>query len=74
MEYSIVCNKENRLNNSANEFIINITKYKSLENPFKQEYYFQDVSKSGKLSANIMQKQRLREQWSMKKFIQNTHR
>tara|TARA_Y100000389_G_scaffold8496_1_gene8097 strand:- start:4650 stop:5468 length:819 start_codon:yes stop_codon:yes gene_type:complete len=74
LEYSIVCNKENRLNNSANEFIINITKYKSLENPFKQEYYFQDVSKSGKLSANIMQKQRLREQWSMKKFIQNTHR
>jgi hypothetical protein len=74
LEYTIVSNKENSLKNSTNEFMINISKYKTLENPFKQEYYIQDVSQTGKVYTNVMEKQRSRENWSMKRLISNAQR
>jgi hypothetical protein len=74
LEYTIVCNKENSLKNISNEFIINISKYRSLKNPLDQEYYIQDVSKTGKLYPNAMEKQRSRDQWSMKRLIGNAQR
>ena len=74
LEYTIVFNKENSLINSENEFMINISKYISLENPYQQEYYVQDVSQSGKVYTNVMERQRSRENWSMKRLIGNAQR
>ena len=74
LEYTIVFNKENSLINSENEFMINISKYISLENPYQQEYYVQDVSQSGKVYMNVMERQRSRENWSMKRLIGNAQR
>ena len=69
LEYNIVANQENRLKNNNKEFMINITKYRTLENPLNQEYYIQDVSKSGKVYTNALEKQRSRDMWSMKRLI-----
>ena len=74
LEYTIVSNKENSLKNSSNEFIINISKYRTLKNPLDEEYYVQDVSLTGKLYPNAMEKQRSRDMWSMKRLIGNSQR
>lgn len=74
LEYTILSNKENSLKNSSNEFIINISKYKTLKNPLDEEYYIQDISKTGKLYTNAMEKQRSRDMWSMKRLIGNAQR
>ena len=74
LEYTIVSNKENSLKNSSNEFMININKFTSLKNPLDEEYYVQDVSQTGKLYPNAMEKQRARDQWSMKRLIGNAQR
>lgn len=69
LEYNIVSNKENSLKNNTNEFMININKFTSLVNPLNQEYYIQDVYKTNKVYPNVLEKQRSREQWSMKRLI-----
>jgi len=71
LEYTIISNKENSLKNSSNEFIINISKYRTLKNPFDEEYYVQDMSKTSKLFTNAMEKQRSRQQWSMNRLMGN---
>ena len=69
LEYNIVSNTENSLKNNTNEFMININKFTSLVNPLNQEYYIQDVSKTTKVYPNVLEKQRSRAQWSMKRLI-----
>tara|TARA_B110000305_G_C19261506_1_gene549781 strand:- start:107 stop:922 length:816 start_codon:yes stop_codon:yes gene_type:complete len=69
LEYTIVSNKENSLKNNSKEFMININKFTSLVNPLNQEYYIQDTSLTSKVYPNVLQRQRSREQWSMKRLM-----
>lgn len=69
LDYTIVSNKENVSKNSSNEFVININKFTSLKNPLDQQYYIQDMTKTGKVYPDVLEKQKRREQWSMNRFM-----
>ena len=65
LEYNIICNEENCLKNNVNEFMININKFTSLENPYKQKYYIHDLKKTNLLTPNLLEKTKRRERWSL---------
>ena len=69
LDYSIVPNKEFSNINNENEFMININNFDSLINPRREDFYVQDISKSAKLKTNVLEKQRIKEQWSMKRMM-----
>tara|TARA_B100000965_G_scaffold167384_1_gene139609 strand:- start:3782 stop:4603 length:822 start_codon:yes stop_codon:yes gene_type:complete len=70
LEYEILNNSEKTNNfKKTNEFIINISKFKTLKTPNNNEFYTQNIYKNNKIETNQLEKMNARNMFDMNRFM-----